>query len=99
MVNIKIEVIIDHDELKRERYDFSLFTDIGFKLVLDYYCLETKPSKRHRTWKAQEFWARLDQRQNTIKENPAISDEVKFLARNEVLKLVDDMPVGHKVYS
>lgn len=85
-------IIVELDELglHRERWEFSLNTGTEFALILDVMSIESRKSRRHRTWEPSCFWRRLGghemRRPEALKEAPEIPEYVREAARDKLIE-------------
>jgi hypothetical protein len=62
--------------LTREIWEFSLMLDsLKFTIYFDAFYYQTRKSTKHRIWKNQSRWERLNHRENNI-ERPIIPAEI-----------------------
>lgn len=75
---MRIEIVVDHNDLERTIYEFWLKEQTMF---LDRVAFAQRDTKRH-SYKIdnQRSYARLDNRYNGIKEEPDVPIEVSFEA-------------------
>ena len=89
-----LEVVRAKDELNQEVWTFDL--SIGFgsdrQIYLETYTDRTKSSRRHKNWVTNERWARLMQRDSTIKDPPLPAD-VETEAREGFAIMVKALPI------
>jgi hypothetical protein len=89
---MKVEIIKHANELQRELWVFNLSTGFpcGAKIYFDLYALQSKPTKRHRNWRNQIYWARLDSRSSTTNNPPLpkkIETEMRALLQRKILEI------------
>ncbi len=90
---MRIEIIRPNGDLKREVWVFVLggsFT--SHCICFDAYSFQTKESIRHRTWKKQTHWMRLDHRNNNI-DNPPLPPDVKAEMRSRFQEYILTLPI------
>lgn len=89
---MRIDIIRQSDELKREVWSFSLRVEVYTpELRLDSYTVQTRRTKRCRTWDIKDRWGNIDRREDTLPTPPPIPEDVKTelyaRLREEVAKL------------
>ena len=90
-----IRITFNAGDLKREEWSFYVTIESGINLVisLNSYTYQTRETKRHRVWRNEKIWERLDHRYNTI-EKPAVPAQVDTDVRNQLKKMVDMAQIG-----
>jgi hypothetical protein len=84
---VKMDIIIDHNKLKREVYGFYFQNE--FHIYFDSYRLEERKTLRHKFVMIRK-WNRIDDRQNDIKLEEIIFDEnIKQKVREQLLKQIN----------
>jgi hypothetical protein len=91
---MRVEVIRPDGDTKREIWHFSLCIDIGGRdhIYFDRYSFQTKGSTRHRIWKTQRVWDRLDHRGSDIEAAPLPKD-VETEVRSKLSEFVATLPI------
>lgn len=62
---MRVEIIRNHGDLKRERWLFRLSMNGDVRLYLCLWAFETRETKRH-SWRSHGFWDRTDSRSSTV---------------------------------
>ncbi len=62
-----VEIIHPDGELKREVWQFEFYGTSFFYLYLNYYALQTRPTTRHKKWREENQWYRLNARKSNIR--------------------------------
>ncbi len=82
-----MEIIIDHNKLKREVYIFWFCNE--FHIYFDSYQLQVRQTSRHKFITIKQ-WYRIDDRGNNINFNEIIFDEsIKQKVREQLLKQIN----------
>ncbi len=89
---MRIEIIRPDGDLKREVWTYELAVSyFPAYIYFDHYSFQTRPTKRH-NWRTENFWSRLDHRNNTI-QDPPHSDDVEAEMRKRYQDYIMTLPI------
>lgn len=93
---MKIEIIRQNGDLKREVWEFALHVDYSNRasIYLQFYAFQTKETARHRKWVSQTHWQRYDKRQNNI-DFPPIPLDVDKEVHERYKQFIDTVNIEH----
>ncbi len=90
---MKIEIVDYRGDLKREVWIFTLLVGYGRQCIyIDSYSFQTKLSTRHKSWKRQTQWDRLEHRTNNL-DSPFLPDEIVASMREKMQEYVATLPI------
>ena len=88
------EIIRASGDLKREVWRFSLSISLSSSCIyLDSYSFQDRETRRAK-WRPQNFWVRIMQRDNTIKDPPPIPLDVEAEMRHTYQEYIAGLPIG-----
>lgn len=80
-------------DLKREVWHFSLAVGCFSPCIrLEDYSFQTRLSRRHKKWKRETHWERLDGRSNNI-DSPTVPIEVERAMRLYFAEQINLLPI------
>lgn len=90
---MNIQIIRPDGDLKREVWDFALYVNFHPDCIaFNYYSLQTRETTRHRIWKHQTNWERLERRNRTI-DKPPLPPDVEKEMREKFSEMVKALPI------
>jgi len=89
---VRIEVVRNNGDLKRERWTFFLHIDYSRSVIwFERYVLEERATN-HRIWQNKGLWDKIDEYHSTVQDPPLPAD-IEAEARQRFAEAVAKLPI------